>query len=74
MFSLVSPEFVYMIHQEKVKELEREIALARVAREQRGAETSDPVQPGRAWYAQVSGWLKARTIRHTRLNKRASLS
>ncbi len=51
MFSPVSPQFVYMIQKEKERDLEREIELARVARE-RG--TSEQPQ---AWYAQAAQWV-----------------
>lgn len=60
MFSPVSPEFVYVIHKDKERELEARIEQARNARERRSAEASSGLEQKRSWVAQVSQWMKGR--------------
>ncbi len=53
----VSPQFVHMIQKQKERELEREIELARIARE-RGSFDQRP-----SWFAQAAQWVSALIFR-----------
>ncbi len=72
MFSPVSPEFVHIIHQDKVRELEREIELARIAKEQRSLEAGSAVEQRQTWYAQTSQWIKEKLFSRVSASERPS--
>ncbi len=55
----VSPQFVYMIQKQKERELEREIELARIARE-RGIYEQRP-----SWFAQAAQRVNALLFHRT---------
>ncbi len=71
MFSPISPEFVHIIHQEKERELEHEIELARIARERRALEAGSVVEQQQTWYAQTSQWVKEKLFNRASASKRA---
>lgn len=60
MFSPVSPEFVYVIHKDKERELEYKIEQARIARERRSAEAGSSLEQKRSLLTQVSQWMKGK--------------
>lgn len=65
MFQPVSPQTVYLIHKEKERELNRQIELLRIAREQNAGEKRLTVGSGtftvkNAWLAQAVQWLQVK--------------
>lgn len=57
MFNPISPEVINVIHQDKIRELERQIELIRIAKEQRGMEQT----PSRI--NQAAAWMRERVLR-----------
>lgn len=72
MMNPISPQFVYVIHKEKERELERQIELLRIAKEQRAAEVVGSLEPGRSWYDQAVQWMKGMLFNRASLSERAS--
>lgn len=72
MFNPISPEVIYVIHQDKIKALEREIELIRIAKEQRAAGIVVSLEHKPAWYARTYQWMKEKLYNRAPVSERAS--
>ncbi len=72
MMSPVSPEFVRIIHEEKVRNLEREIEFMRIAKERQEAGGISAYGSSRTWYAQAAQWMKENIFSRAFAGRRAS--
>ena len=57
MINPITPEFVLMVHNEKVRELESSIALNRFAKQQSG------LTPRQSRTARAAAWMRERVLR-----------
>jgi hypothetical protein len=58
MNNTISPQLVQIVHQEKIQKLEREIEMARIAKEQRSWIKAGPEE--QSWYAQAVQWVRVK--------------
>ena len=71
MINPISPQFVYIIHKDKERELMRQIEAARTAKERRAYEAGGSLENKRTWYAQASQWMKEKFSNRASESKRA---